>query len=85
MRNIGVPAAVHKELPAPAVEGLVDMFGDAHRLAAESFDRRLAEETGKLRLDFAEMKVELLKWSFLFWLGQVAVIAGMIGLMLQRP
>jgi hypothetical protein len=54
------------------------MLADASDIAVERFDRRLSEETGKLRLDFAEMKVDLLKWSFLFWIGQVAVLAGII-------
>lgn len=73
VRRLTIPVAVQKELSPEAIEGLVDMFADAHELSCERFERRLAEETGKLRLDFADMKHDLLKWSFLFWLGQVAL------------
>ena len=63
-------------------EGLIDMFGVAHERAVDSFERRLTEETTKLRVDmkvgFADLKVDLLKWSFLFWLGQFAAIAGLL-------
>jgi hypothetical protein len=41
-------------------------------LLIERFDRRLAET-----------RVDLLKWSFLFWVGQVAAIAGMLAFVLR--
>lgn len=62
-------------------------------IATERFERRLAEETGKLRVDMgqirseviqlrsdvkadlATMKVDIIKWSFAFWLAQIATIA----------
>ena len=31
----------------------------------------------------AEMKVEILRWSFLFWIGQVATIAALLSYMLK--
>ena len=58
----------------------------------ERFERRLAEEFAKLRLEIAELRAELradfrvelagvradfIKWSFLFWIGQVATIAAL--------
>ena len=85
-------------------------------LAAERFERRLAEEIGGFRVDvaqeFAKVRVEmhkgdaglriemhdgfalvrheiastraeLLKWSFLFWVGQVAAVAGLLAFMLR--
>jgi hypothetical protein len=85
-------------------------------LAAERFERRLAEEIGGFRVEvaqqFARMRVEthdgdaalrvemhdgfalvrqemagtraeLLKWSFLFWVGQVAAVAGLLAFMLR--
>ena len=33
--------------------------------------------------DLSNVRVELLKWSFLFWVGQVAAIAGLLAFMLQ--
>jgi hypothetical protein len=61
-------------------------------LAIERFERRLAEEISKLRSEFhqdlagvrqevATTRVELLKWSFVFWIGQVAAMAGLMAFM----
>ena len=66
--------------------------------AADRFERRLGTEMSALRLemsrdlsalrvdlarDTAALRVELLKWSFLFWVGQVATMAGLLALMLR--
>jgi hypothetical protein len=67
-------------------------------LASERFERRLAEELAGLRIEFGKelhggladvrremsnMRVELLRWSYLFWLGQITVIAAMLSYMLR--
>ena len=36
-----------------------------------------------LRKDMVEQRVELLRWSFLFWLGQIAAMATMFNVMLR--
>jgi hypothetical protein len=36
-----------------------------------------------LRLEMAELRFELLKWSFLFWIGQLAAFTGVLALMLR--
>ena len=60
------------------------MFADAHRLATESFERRLGTEMAKLRLEVADLRFELLKWSFLFWMGrQLAAVTAVLALMLR--
>lgn len=38
---------------------------------------------GQLRREMADQRVELLRWSFLFWIGQVAATAGLISLSLH--
>jgi len=69
------------------------MFSLYHRIATDRFERRLTEEMSALRLEMhqgfaalrqenATTRVELLKWSFLFWIGQVAAIAGLLAYML---
>ena len=56
--------------------------------ASERFDNRLAREMGALRLEmqrgFSDLRVEVLRWSFLFWIGQVAAVAGLLAFMLSR-
>lgn len=47
----------------------------------------MVEMGAGIRQDMASGRVELLKWCFLFWVGQVVAIAGIMGLMLRlfRP
>jgi hypothetical protein len=36
-----------------------------------------------LRLEIATGRADLIKWSFLFWVGQVITVAGLVGVMLR--
>ncbi len=51
-------------------------------LAAERFDRRLAEQLSDLRVtlvrEIHDARVETLKWAFVFWIGQVAAVSGVL-------
>lgn len=60
----------------------------------ERFERRLVEEIsgvrvqlaqaeGSIREDIASGRVDLFKWCFLFWIGQVLAIGGLMGVMLR--
>lgn len=49
-----------------------DMYRD-HSALRQDFTR-----------DLSGVRVELLKWSFLFWIGQVAAMAGLLAFMLGR-
>lgn len=93
MEALMVPASIRRRLGDEAAEGLVEMFGLYHQLTSERFERRLAEEISGLRLEmhqgFAAIRQEMslghvawLRWSFLFWIGQVAALAGMLAIML---
>lgn len=68
-------------------------------VAADRFERRLTEEVSHLREEIREglhdgltsvrqeiatTRVEMLKWSFLFWIGQVAAMAGLLAYMLGK-
>ncbi|HEY2907810.1 MAG TPA: hypothetical protein VGJ29_18040 [Vicinamibacterales bacterium] len=67
-------------------------------LATDRFERRLTEEMATLRLDLRQAlhdgltsvrqelsttRVELIRWSFLFWVGQVAAMTALMALMLR--
>ncbi len=43
----------------------------------------LIREIEKLRVGMANLKADLIKWMFIFWVGQVAVISGIIFAMLK--
>jgi hypothetical protein len=70
--TLQVPAPLRDKLGDSASEGLVMMFADAHKLAAESFERRLELETAKFHLAIANLRFDVLKWLFLFWVSQLA-------------
>ena len=93
METLIVPGPLRTKLGEQASEGLDEMFGLYHQMATDRFERRLTEELASLRLDMhqgfgslrqenAITRVELLKWSFLFWAGQLAAIAGLLAYML---
>ena len=66
---------------------------DMLAMAQERFDRRLAEELALFRQDMVQSmsdlridlhreiqttRVDLMKWSFLFWIGQLAAVGGLV-------
>lgn len=59
-----------------------DIRQDMARMGAD-----IRQEMTGIRQDMASGRVELLKWCFLFWVGQVVAIAGIMGMMLRlfRP
>lgn len=102
MRSVLVPAALQERIGDKGSTALIDMF-DSHTGACtdyvlegstERFERRLVEETSRLRLDMAQMRTdlhgaivssrfELLKWAFAFWVGQVVAMVAVMRLMLR--
>lgn len=79
-----------------AFEDVLNETGQAWRedvltFVEERFERRLAQEMGSLRIEMAGFrndmvreiattKTDILKWSFVFWIGQVAAIAGLMAI-----
>lgn len=41
-------------------------------------DKRITEEVAKLRTELASSRSEMIKWMFLFWVGQLAAIAALL-------
>lgn len=127
-----VPLALSGRLGPDATNDLIELInastGDVMNICTERFERRLVEETSKLRVemaglradvrqeistqvsgvrqeisaqvsgvrqeiaaqvvglrqDIASGRVELMKWAFLFWVGQLGSIAALLSLMLRR-
>jgi hypothetical protein len=53
----------------------------AKEFAASRVD--MAKEFAAVRVELAEARASLIKWSFLFWIGQVAVVSGVMTLLLR--
>jgi hypothetical protein len=62
---------------------LMEWKKDVLESAADRYERRLTEETGKLRLDMAGMETRLIRWMFVFGLGQLGVTLAAVAMMLR--
>jgi hypothetical protein len=93
MSVITIPRVLRDKLGDEASEGLADLVRgididarkDAIAIAEERFERRLTEESGKLRLEIEKLRVEIantkadtIKWMFLFWIVQLAAMTAII-------
>ena len=94
MEHVVVPAPLHAKIGVDASKGLVQMFGQYDQFASDRFERRLTEDLSALRVEMhqgfatlrhemAAMKVEWLKWSFLFWIGHVGITLGVVAYMIR--
>ncbi|MGH9253821.1 MAG: hypothetical protein ACRD3C_04545 [Vicinamibacterales bacterium] len=131
MDIVTVPAAVRKKLGDAGTDGLVTIFADAHRMATDSFERRVVEasvsfdrklaeistnfdrkladmsgsvdrklgdmsgrfdrrltgEISKFRVEMIQqmsnLRFDVLKWNFLFWIGQLAAMTAILSVMLR--
>jgi hypothetical protein len=94
METLVVPEPLREKLGNAACDGLMNMFAEAHRIGTEQLDRRIAEvsantdrKIGELRsellLAMATLKFDLLKWNFLFWIGQLAALTAILGVLLR--
>jgi hypothetical protein len=92
LEKLGEPAAA--ELHRVMEVRQLDAKEDVMTLCAERFERRLVEELARLRIEMAqgfgglrqEMadgRFDLVKWTFVFWVGQVVAIGGIVGLLIR--
>lgn len=77
-----------------ALVALINEAGENNKqsvieVVEERFERRLIEEIGKLRLEMtdgtsklrtemADLRANLIQWMFLFWIGQIGVLTGIL-------
>ncbi len=92
-----IPEVLRDKLGADGAEALAQLLNQSAlsmqdatlSLAEERFERRLADELGKLRGEMgsletrltermAGLETRLLRWAFAFWVGQFAVLLGIL-------
>lgn len=95
MEPVRVPLPLRARLGTGAADGLEDLLNETGRewrtdvitLAEARYERRLAEALRELerglREEMATTRVEMFKWSFLFWVGQVVTLGGLIVLLFR--
>jgi hypothetical protein len=91
-----IPAALRAQLGDDGTFGLIELLETERHdwsqqvlsTAADRFERRLVEELSQLRTEVVReihsTRVDILKSSFLFWIGQVAAMAGLLSYMLRH-
>jgi hypothetical protein len=76
--RLGIEAAA--ELTGLFEKAEQDMTDAILTRSVDRFERRLVEEISKVRVEMRDHKGELLKWSFVFWVGQVAAVGALLQL-----
>jgi hypothetical protein len=56
---------------------------DVLETATDRFERTLTEETGRVRIEMSQMHASLVRWMFVFWLGQLGVTLTVVGMILR--
>ena len=87
-----VPPALAIRLGHDAARELSDLLESGHQdwservltIVTERFERRLIDETAKLRVELARDRFEVVKWMFLFWLGQIAAMTAIMSFLLRK-
>ena len=74
--------AVGSELRSEIYQTQSDLRQDLARMDA-GLRVALAEGLSKIRTEMSEMRVDVIRWSFLFWIGQFAATAALLGFMLR--
>lgn len=90
MQRLRVIPALRQRLGDDGTEALTDMAftatqewrDDVVTIVEQRFARQLTNEISDLRVDvtkeLAAMRVENLRWSFLFWISQLGAMAGLL-------
>ncbi len=90
MPIVSVAKPLREKLGDDGVDALVELINESNneqknnilQFVEEKFERRLAEEIGgvegRLTEKILETKAELIKWMFIFWVGQVGVMLGIL-------
>lgn len=90
MAIIAIPKILQERLTDEGADAFVQILDRVEdrtqkavlEAAGERFERRLSEEIGKVREEIANSRAEIIKWMFIFWIGQFASIVGVISAIL---
>ena len=85
MTVITIPQILRERLTEAGADALVQIINVAEdrshdrtiEVVEERFERRLAEEIGKL-------EIRLIRWMFAFWIGQVGILTGLFFTFFRR-
>ena len=53
-------------------------------IAEERFEKRISQVEAHLEIKISETKTEIIKWMFIFWIGQAATTLGIVFVFLKH-
>ena len=63
-------------------QSLNEQKNDVLKFVEEKFERRLSEEISNLEIrlteKISESRADMIKWMFIFWVGQIGVMIGIL-------
>ena len=59
-------------------ESLEEKTSDKSEQTKSGIEKQILELKAELKTEIAHTRADLIKWMFIFWIGQVAVIGGLI-------
>jgi hypothetical protein len=90
---IAIPKALREKLGEEGTNGLVDLLNSQSQnsgnsittFVEEKFERRLSEEISKVHDEISKLRVEMhknqaatIRWMFIFWVGQIGALLGIL-------
>lgn len=90
MEILTVPRPLRTKLGEEASDALIDLMNKANTrqkedilvYVEEKFERRLSEEISRVNERITEeissTRTDLIKWMFIFWIGQIGAILGIL-------
>jgi hypothetical protein len=83
---ITIPEALREKLGPEGTRALAEMLNrtsvqtreNVIEIAADRFERRLAEELGKLRAEMGAFEGRITRWMFVFWIGQIGALLAIL-------
>lgn len=88
---ITFPEVLRDKLGVEGARALADLLNETNvstrenvtEIAADRFERRLAEESAKLRAEIGSLRADMgafkgriTRWMFVFWIGQIGALLG---------
>lgn len=86
MENLTVPRPLREKLGDDGADSLIELLNKSNQqlkedvlvFVEEKFERRLAEEISKVNQKVADSNSNMIKWMFIFWVGQIGAIIGIL-------
>ncbi len=86
MTVIAIPNILREKFGETAAGALIDLFNQVEERSRDKtieavedkFERRLSEEIGKLRVEMHCLRADIIRWMFIFWIGQAATTIGIL-------